>query len=140
MKSSFVLADAEPYLKPGTGAINGQAFMRTRGGEAKTAAGLEVRLFPATPYFLERYEAWGLSGNIQPDIPPEALVFRRVTICDAGGNFDFSKLPQGEYALWCNIKWLVSLGPYGVENYSGGVVKGKVTVREGETTKVLLTN
>jgi len=133
MQNSFNPSDAEPYMLPGNCTITGQAFMRTRGGEAKTAAGLKVELYPATPYFVERYEHWG-KMNIEPPMPAQAKQVMREVVCDATGNFEFNGLPPGEYVLYCYIQWLVS-----ASQYSGGVVKGKVTVGEGQSVKILLT-
>jgi hypothetical protein len=133
LKNSFVQSDAEPYLLPGNSSISGQAFFRTAGGEVKTSAGLTVQLYPATPYFLERHSAWD-ANFVKSYLPSNAGAFIKEVTCDANGNFEFVGLPSGDYLLRCYIKWLV-----GNNSSSGGTVRSRVTVGEGESKKVLLT-
>jgi hypothetical protein len=134
MQLSFNPSDAEPYLRQGTATITGQAFLTTRGGDVKLAAGREIALYPATPYFAERYLQWGKGISIEPPIPPEAERFIRKTQVDANGNFEFNNLPPGDYFLFVNIVWLAG------NSYTGGVVKEKVTIGEGESKRVLVTS
>lgn len=54
-----VLFQESEYLalpKTGTATIIGQAFLKTRGGDVKTAAGNEILLNPVTSYSLQWYE------------------------------------------------------------------------------------
>jgi hypothetical protein len=40
----------------GTGVVKGQVFMKTRGGDVKTAAGSEIHMDPVTTYSTQHHE------------------------------------------------------------------------------------
>jgi len=126
--------DAKPYLQTGNCSISGQAFFRTRGGEAKTAAGLKVKLYPTTQFFVERSAFW--REDFDPAMSPEAASYIKTATCDASGNFEFTNLPPGEYLVRCYITWLVDASR---DQYSGGMAVNRVAVKENESKKIILT-
>lgn len=139
---SFVEAEYAPYAKPGTAQIDGQAFIKTHSGEVKFAAANWVYLTPLTSYSAEWFRVRVL--NNRRIEPPDARLekYQRRTKADGEGRFQFKNLPAGEYYLFCPIRWKDYTEIYAFIGFpwtKGGNAYGRVTVREGETAKVLVT-
>lgn len=125
--------DASQYVSfrsSGANAIRGQAFLLKRGGGVVTCAGRPVFLSPDSPYFRE-IATIAVSGS-KPDFPhgrggPEDVV--RHTICDAQGNFGFANLPDGNYILLANVRWMVDDIAQGGPMWMPGTLSGGVQRR-----------
>lgn len=130
----FIESDYAWASRPGTGAITGQAFLVTRGGEVKVAAGREVLLNPVTPYSTEWFDRAVVAG--MPLEPPDERFrkYHRTVVGDAEGRFRFTGLPAGDYYVASWITW-----EYRPGLYSGGYAYSKATVREGATTDCVVT-
>jgi len=63
--------------------------------------------------------------------------YERHTVGDGEGRFEFTGLPQDDYYLTCKITWGVP--NEGLVQMTGGVAYAKVTVRNGQTTKAIVT-
>jgi hypothetical protein len=135
MVTPFDESEFAPYAGDGTSTIQGQAFLKTRGGEVRYAAGNTVSLIPVTSYSSEIWRA-SLAGFRTTTDPRFDTYIRRV-IADGFGNFEFKNIPAGEYYLECPIFWEVP-GPYGLSS-TGSWVKKQVKVAPGETLKTVLT-
>jgi hypothetical protein len=136
--STFDEREFAPYAGVGTSSIVGQALLKTRGGDVKVGAGNEVVLCPVTPYSTEYYEK-AIVGEQKLQPPDERIVrFFRSTIADANGQFEFRKLPAGEYFLGCKITWEIA-GVGGTMETTGGVAYGRVRVEPEDVAKVVLT-
>jgi len=135
------------FNQHGTGAITGQAFVQTRGGNPRTCAGNEVRLYPHSAYSDERLMA--LYGSTESGfIPvgfagiqfsPESKAYQdtdRITKCDAQGNFTFSNLPTGNYFIVTGVAWSTRGG---VSPDQGGGLMKSVVLGAGETKHVIIT-
>lgn len=124
--------------EPGTAVLRGQAFVRTNAGEVKPCAGLEVYLVPETGYTravsVAREEG---ATNFAPH-PPAYQKYRRATIGDAQGNFEFTALPAGTWYVGCNLYWTTNCSLWGCV-YSGALLERKVTTKPGEALKVVVT-
>jgi hypothetical protein len=127
----------------GTGKLVGQAFLKTRSGEVRYGAGQEVVLVPATAYTREsqRYANVDIGSadalvTIQWD--PRYATYRRLTIADGEGEFEFSGLPSCSYIVATHIKWEAPTGR-GYLDWQGGRIGMEVNVRADETTRVVLT-
>lgn len=117
------------YRSEGANAIKGQAFLIKRGGGVVTCAGRPIFLAPDSPYFRE-IATIAVSGS-KPDFPharggPEDVI--RHTTCDAQGNFGFANLPDGNYILMAEVRWMVGDATQGgpmwmPRGLSGGVQK-----------------
>ena len=130
-------AEYAPYARAGTGKITGQAFLKTVGGEVRYGAGNTVALHPATSLTNEWFTKVVVQGR---DLVPgdlRANDYRRITTADAEGRFEFNNLPPGEYYVTCGITWGVP-SDIGVLP-TGGIAYARATVRNGETTKVVVT-
>lgn len=130
--------------------IEGNALLRTRGGDVRTCAGYQVALVPATTA-TERVirEAFGegdsafksARGLADADpLPPSLAEDPRIQsgVCDAQGDFAFDDLKNGEYFVVTQVLWDVP-GAYGASNTQGGTLMQKVAVQGGETRKIVLT-
>lgn len=127
-------------LQQGTGVIYGQAFLKTQGGDVKLGAGNQVELVPLTPYIRERLAKGTIAGqNIEPR-DPRVKAYARTTVADAGGNFEFTDIPAGEYVLYCVIQWMAP-SAYSMTGVmaTGGTAYATVKVAEGQRVKVILT-
>lgn len=136
LSSKFSQAEAAFALKSGTARIQGQAFMRQRGGGVVTAAGSDVILIPDQPYTREMINRdisgqGFLTAEYQPVFP-----YSKTTVADASGSFAFTNLAAGNYIVITEVKWLVPT-QYGGMN-QGGTLASPVTVRSGETAQIIL--
>ena len=119
----------------GSATIAGSAFMKTRGGDVKLAAGNKVELIPETPYTRERFQL--PSGTRVQDRDARLANFVRETIADAQGNFEFKNVPAGDYILSCVILWSYGTG-MGTAT-TGGQALSFVSVAGDEVKRVVLT-
>lgn len=130
----FVAADYVQYAHPGTGELSGQAFLTTRGGDVKVAAGRSVTLDPATPYARAWYEKYGRMTDAMPPAPGFAQA-RRTTVADAEGRFRFTNLPQGSYIARTTVTWETGAASAGLQ---GGIVSDTVNIGTGAKNELIL--
>lgn len=128
----FNPSDHETYSGAGRGAVQGQAFLRQRGGGVVTCAGSQVFLIPSTPYFHQALRSFSSIENAQFSINAEQ--YRKRTTCDAQGNFRFDAIPDGTWLVVTEVRWHVG------HNSQGGALKSEVIVSEGGKTEVFLTD
>jgi hypothetical protein len=151
LKTRFDPAATAWSQEPGENRIEGTALLRTRGGEARTCAALDVGLIPWSKYAGERMAH--LYGSIQQGFNPVYPYGRairwanddpkfyqsvRSSTCDAAGHFEFEGLPDGEWYVEATVTWDVprvrfSGGP------QGGTIMRRVKLEGGETRKLVLT-
>jgi hypothetical protein len=123
--------------KTGSAKIVGQAFLKTVGGDVKYGAGDTVWLHPVTSLTNEWFTKHIVQGVPLAAGNPHSYDFRRQAIADAEGRFEFDALPPGDYYLTCSITWGV---PSDIGTMpTGGIAYAKVSVRNGETTKAIVT-
>ena len=130
--------------KRGTATIEGQAFLRQRGGGIVTCAGFEVILIPAGQFATERMtQIYGsrdggrinvFGGANQENVDPRYLQMTRKTTCDAEGDFEFREVSNGAYYVFTTVTWQVgnSIVPEG-----GGLAR-RVEVNGNRDVRVLL--
>ena len=125
--------------KNGRSSVTGQAFLKTRAGDVKYAAGNEVWLNPATSYSDQWYTESYLGGK-RPN-PQNADTrldkYLYTTQADGEGRFTFKNIPSGDYYCTTIITWQVA-GQYGT-TATGGAVTKKILVRNGSPVEVILT-
>lgn len=130
-----------PYAKKGTASIIGQAFMKTKGGDIKYAAGNYILLLPVTQYTTEiiriALEEKVEEGGSIDNKDPRLIKYAKKTMADAEGKFEFNNIPSGEYYVWTAIKWQVP-SQSGLRR-TGGNISKRIRVKEGEKVKVILT-
>ncbi|MDP3862451.1 MAG: hypothetical protein Q8Q63_12800 [Phaeovulum sp.] len=140
----FNAAEVAYINRSGPAKITGQAFTRLPNGLVITCAGTDVQLVPAGSYAKERIASlYGTAGGgrmsvAQPisvaNSPPEYATMRRVAICDAGGNFEFAGVADGEYYVMTVVQWVPGPGrvPEGVRMVS------LVRVANGQSVRVIM--
>jgi hypothetical protein len=133
-------ADYAPYLAKGSGTVAGQAFLTTRGGDVKVAAGREVTLDPQTAYADEWYGKYGRDMSRWSEMPTDSLfrAARRTTIADAQGKFVFAGVPAGKYLVRSSVTWEVPTSNMFMSDVQGGVVAKHIMISEGETVSPIL--
>jgi hypothetical protein len=123
---------ALPRMGSGTASITGQAFLRTRGGDVKTAAGEQVILNPLTSYSKEWYALSKAGAPIAE--PDERLkIYYIQQVADATGRFTFKNVPAGAYFVTTTIYWEAPGA-----GLQGGRVADLVTLTEGQTLEIIL--
>lgn len=138
-RMAFPQAEYDALPKTGTGVVKGQAFMKTRGGDVKTAAGNPVVLNPVTSYSREWYsKAYMTMMNLDaPDSRQEAYLRRKTA--DASGRFTFENVPPGEYYVTTAVTWQAPTGYKFAMQEQGGMLVEKIVVRNGETVDLVMT-
>lgn len=144
LTSTFNPQEVAWFNSPGSAAISGQALLRTNGGEARTCAGLPVRLVPKSTYAEERIMA--LYGNEERGFEPvigQQVQFssndtqygkaNKEVTCDAQGNFAFEHLPAGQYFVVAPVVWQVGYAR------QGGILMQSVTLSSGEEKHLIMT-
>lgn len=137
----------------GTNLIKGSALLRQANGAVQTCAGFEVHLVPVTAYSAERVEA--LYGNSNRGLHvynnrqtikfiPDSESYSanaRVTRCNPQGFFSFDKVKDGEYFVSTTILWQIMDGVVSSNHvYTGGSLMQKVSIKDGETVEIVLSN
>lgn len=125
----------EKYFQSGTGKLIGQGFMKQRGGGVVTCAGNIVVVMPATQFYRDwlvnpRF-VYGAKKGEMSELAKQPV---RFTICDAQGNFEATKLPEGNWLVMTDVIWQV-----GDEAQGGGLLK-EVVIENGEQLRVLVTD
>ena len=125
--------------KEGTSTIKGQAFLKTRGGDVKVAAGEEIQLNPVTSYSNQWYEENYFKQNPLSQGDPRQQVYIRKKIADGSGRFEFKNIPAGEYYVTAKVTWEAPTGYQGALQTQGGFISKKIKVTDREEIEVILT-
>jgi len=137
-KFVFIEKEYDNYTDIGNETISGQAFAKTKGGDVKYGAGVEIQLIPFTPYTLEDLSRRILNNeDLLPQLDKRLIKYIRIAVTDAFGNFSFSELPQGKYILWCPIYWKVA-SEYGLET-TGSDAYATVTITKAWNKRIVVT-
>lgn len=130
----------------GTNTVTGFAVLRTVGGDARTCAGLPVRLIPDSPLARERMmglyrstvqgtSAAGAPRYDDSATDPAYASHARDVRCDGQGNFTFDKVPNGVWYVAAAVVWSAAPSSGRLE---GGSMMRRVELKGGETVKVSL--
>jgi hypothetical protein len=120
----------------GVSTVKGQAFLRTRGGDVKTAAGSTVILDPVTTYSKQWYELTYLGGVFLKEPDPLLAKYIRSQVADGEGRFTFKDIPAGDYFLTATVTWEA---PSAYQLQGGIVSNGQsISVKDGEDIEVVL--
>lgn len=121
----------------GTDRIEGNAFLRQKGGGVVTCAGEAVRLIPlgqfAKKYFRIRYIE-KKAATLDPWDAPAFHDHVRTTRCESDGRFLFTEVAPGSYFIETKVSWVVY--SHGTQ---GGDVGYALEVRgDGTTNRVVI--
>ncbi len=125
--------------KSGNATVRGQAFLKTRGGDVKTAAGNVVNLNPVTSYSLEWYEKAYLTASRIVPADPRMWNYVVKQVADGSGRFTFKNVAPGEYFVTSTVTWETATGYQGALQVQGGVVSKRITVKSGDDLDVVVT-
>lgn len=130
-------AEYRAYQAPGRRELSGQAFLTTRGGDVKLAAGRLVTLDPATQYAKQWFSRFGatVTSFDEPPADPLFRAARRTTTANAEGRFRFTGLPAGEYLVRTTVTWETGAAYSGLQ---GGVVAALATVSDSGNAEIIL--
>lgn len=135
----FDVSEATYIKAQGTGVIEGQAFLRQKGGTVVTAAGAAVVLMPATKYTSALAKA-GSEKRLKPlSIATEARTYMRETIADSDGRFRFDRVPPGQYYLMTEVTWKAYEPSIGMSIPQGGRLFQSVALSAGERKSIIMT-
>lgn len=148
LKNKFDVNEAKRLMKDGKNTIKGSALLRQVGGGIQTCAGEVVTLFPFTKYAEERmsylyantergYYNFHRSFIFNPNEAAYAVFVKR-EYCDVDGRFTFEKVADGTFFVVAPVRWSVVLNQYGATQAQGGILMQKVTVKNGEMKRVVL--
>jgi hypothetical protein len=129
---------------PGLNAVTGQGFSRQIGGGVVTCAGQPVVMLPDTEYFDQALS--DIERGLPPDyqISKDAKEMVKTSQCDAQGNFEFRKVPSGNWIIITNVSWGVGyvghngFGFYNGVRQEGGPVVKAVSVQDGEPNRFIV--
>ena len=143
--STFDPNEVEWAGKDGGNTVTGFAVLRTVGGEARTCAGLEVRIVPDSTHARERIQT--IYGNLEKGSKPWAYAQKfattdttyvaasRSTRCDGQGNFSFERVPSGTWYVIASVIWQANPRS-GI--YEGGLMMKRIVLQGNTTMKVVL--
>ncbi len=123
----------------GTAIVKGQAFLKTRGGDVKVAAGNEVLLNPVTSYSNDWYQVAYLQNRPMSQPDERLWLYVKKQIADGDGRFTFKNVPAGNYYVTTGVFWEAPTGYQGAMQVQGGAVSKMITVKDGEEVEVILT-
>lgn len=136
---AFPIQEYKALAKTGTGIVEGQAFLRTRGGDVKVGAGSSVILNPRTSYSDQWYQVNYLQRRPMEMADYAQVEYHIETIADAEGRFSFSNVPPGQYYATTKITWEAPVGYNGSLMLQGDWISKRIIVKDNATTKVILT-
>ncbi len=135
LQNRFDPAEAAYAVKPGTGTVEGEAFVRKFNGRIANAAGLAIYLVPVTPYTTELMQAVETGSGVTA-LSGELDDYARGLAADSKGRFKFERIPPGDYYLLTQMTWSERAGKETLTFYKGLVMQ--VTMAAGEHKKVSL--
>lgn len=135
----FPIEEYSALPASGTGVVEGQAFLKTRGGDVKTAAGSVVLLNPVTSYSNQWYEINYILQKPLTEADPRLQKYETTKTADAEGRFKFTNVPPGEYYVVSKVTWEAPTGYQGAMETQGGIVAKRITVKNSETTEIVVT-
>ncbi len=123
----------------GTSIVKGQAFLKTRGGDVKLAAGEQIVLNPVTSYSNQWYEENYLKQNFMSPADSRLWKYVKKTTADGSGRFKFKNVPAGEYYVTTKVMWETATGYQGSLQLQGGWLTKKVHISNGQEIEIILT-
>jgi hypothetical protein len=135
-RPEFPAAEYAALPKTGNATVTGQAFLKTRGGTVKTGAGNKIFLEPMTSYTTFEHNH---RNSYLTLTDPRARQYIRDTVADASGRFTFKNIPDGSYYLLGQVTWEAPTGYKFAMETQGGWIYKTITVNNGESLEVMLT-
>jgi hypothetical protein len=122
----------------GTAIVEGQAFLKTRGGDVKYGAGNLVQLIPVTKQSSSWYSRRMVTDGLVTDMDPSLRALIRTTTSGGDGRFKFENLPAGPYFVVTTVTWETASGYAGAMETQGGYVGAQVQAERDKTANLIL--
>lgn len=150
----FNESHAKMLLKDGKNTIVGSAFLKQQNGYIQSCAGSVVELIPATDYAKSKmnrlYEidqrkfyiptSKRLKFISQKDTDEANYIdLRKRTVCDIDGKFEFENVHDGSFFVGTYVTWIYVNPGYNTTAIAGGPIMLPVTVKNGQTKKIVVT-
>lgn len=134
---AFDPASAEWSKGVGTATVEGQAFLKTRGGDVKYGAGNTVLLIPNVPHTFDWYaRITSTNPKSAGVLDDRASALIRKTTAGGDGRFKFENVPAGPYLILTTVTWETGSSYLGTQ---GGFVGAPAQAVDGKTTDVIVT-
>ncbi|MGU3413739.1 hypothetical protein ACLBW0_08495 [Enterobacteriaceae bacterium C34A] len=133
---AFPQAEYDALKLTGNESLSGQAFLKTLGGDVKTAAGSQVVLMPKTSYTDFQFSICN-SYTLCEQEDMRAAKYEKVTTADAEGKFEFTDIAPGDYYIQTTVTWMRPSGAGLLPE--GGALMAKATVKPGVKNSVMVT-
>lgn len=146
IQSKFNPAEVAWVKKQGNSSLNGEAFLKTVGGEVRTCAGSEVNLIPLSTYSSERVKSiygnnekgfasqlGNISGFTNDD--PRYYEYSLQEPCDSTGHFFFDKIPSGTYYVSVPVFWKADSNSF---LFEGGHLMKKIKLEPKESKRIIM--
>ena len=134
----FPSAEYSALPTTGTGTVEGQAFLKTVGGDVKYGAGTEVYLIPVTSYSEQWYDIVFNQHKVPVISDPRQTPYVRIVQADGAGNFKFEDVPPGKYFARADVTWSAP-SQYGGLALQGGPMANRISVSNGKITRTMIT-
>jgi len=121
----------------GTATVEGQAFLKTRGGDVKYGAGEQVLLIPNSAQSFDWYIKRTATRDDVSPMDPTLRALVRTTIAGGDGKFKFENLPAGPYLVVTSVTWEAPTS-YGLST-QGGYIGAQALAEAGKTTSIIIT-
>lgn len=138
-------------LALGRNTVTGDAILRTRGGDLRTCAATQARLWPISDYTLAFLgDVFLVSGFSEParttrllkSMDPGVHRYVRAVTCNGQGRFTFRDVPDGRYFLTATVTWEIprlGRGSGAPMDLQGGDLGEMISVSGGQVLEVTLT-
>jgi len=133
----FPQAEYAKLPMSGTGTVTGRAFLK-RGGDILSAAGERVLLNPVTSYSNQWYTLSYIGHNQLEPPDPRINKYIRATTADSQGRFTFRNVPPCDYYIITVVSWQLPAADQEAPASQGARLCKRITVKNGEETKVVL--
>ena len=129
-------ADFGSWAGIGNADIQGQAFLKTVGGDVKTCAGQNVVLAPDNSYSRELLMVMVVTnGKVPTNADNRATRYMRLETCDSQGAFSFKNLKPNKWIILTKVLWAAPIG-YSLKQ-QGGIIEKSITAAPGENRMIL---
>jgi len=124
------------FMGTGEEELSGQAFLTTKAGDVKLAAGRQVTLDPATGYARAWFRRYGTDVD-RFAVPANDSLFRaarRTATANSEGRFRFTALKPGQYLVRSLVTWEAE----GDSVRQGGVVAALATAGDADSPELVI--
>jgi hypothetical protein len=132
----FNEAEFAPYLRSGAATVVGQAAITFKNGSVRPGRNIEIDLVPVTSYTQEIVQRKIIRREDLQGRDPRYDKYVRTAQTDDMGNFEFHRVPAGEYFLGGVVIWEE---PENIPAHHEKWAWDRITVGAGQTVQADIT-